>query len=172
MGKVCYKTVCIESRGRKFKDIAAGMGHILALTEDGEVFGQGANVKSQLGKAVREGDGKKRGRKYLTYYKAILELSRVPCRHKIVQVNAGQYHSMLLSGSIPRNGLDKGEAYVLGSTRFKDLTSELLSREITDCVVPKQINLPVKDKIVEIATGNNHTLFLTGALPTNRNRKQ
>eukprot|EP00826_Nyctotherus_ovalis_P032775 TRINITY_DN2638_c0_g4_i4.p1 TRINITY_DN2638_c0_g4~~TRINITY_DN2638_c0_g4_i4.p1 ORF type:complete len:196 (+),score=28.17 TRINITY_DN2638_c0_g4_i4:71-658(+) len=67
-----------------------------------------------------------------------------------------RYHSMLLS--------DKGEAYVLGSTRFRDLTSELLSREITDCVVPKRINLPVKGKVVEIATGNNHTLFLTGIL--------
>jgi len=148
---VCNRTVKIDCKGYKFKDIAAGMGHIIALTHDNKIFGQGANVKGQLGKAFKESNDKKYYRGYLKYYKSLLELSYIPCKHKITQINAGQYHSMLLS--------NEGEVYMLGSKRFRDLTSDLLSREISDCFMPTKIELP---KVVEIATGSNHTLFLTG----------
>ena len=51
---------------------------------------------------------------------------------------------------------------MLGSSRFRDLTSELLGKDIHDYVIPTKINLPISHKVIQIATGDNHILFLTG----------
>ena len=76
------------------------MGHIIVLTKDGKIYGQGANIKGQLGKAFRASHGIRHYRKYLRYSNPVMELSQIPCQHKIIQVNAGKYTSILLTGKL------------------------------------------------------------------------
>ncbi len=151
-------------REYKFVDIAAGMGHILLLDSEGKVYGQGARVKGQLGRAERPTTDPRFYRSYLKYSQSLMELGKIPFNEPVAQVNAGKYHSMLLTSTIsvlmPRLG--SGDAYIMGSQKLRPIDVQIHSKEIEDAWDPKRVLLPVDAKIKQIATGDCHTLFLTG----------
>jgi alpha-tubulin suppressor-like RCC1 family protein len=84
----------------KFKKVSAGFQHSLFLSEDGEVYGCGKSDKYQLGED------------YLKKYQNIKSIKDVgvgilklnlDIREKIIDICAGKYHSIFLTGKTKIN---------------------------------------------------------------------
>ena len=80
-----------------FQDIVAGMTHILVLGKKGIVYGQGGNMREQLGEGGQtKTDGIPTGL-YESYGNSILKLKQFGLPEAITSIGAGKYHSVFLS---------------------------------------------------------------------------
>jgi alpha-tubulin suppressor-like RCC1 family protein len=121
----------IESKS-KIIDMACGMAHNLALTEDGEVFAWGCNDYGQVGSDSYKG----------------LPI-KVDIKDKVTAISCGFNHSMVLTKS--------GQVYSWGHNRFGQLGID----NNKDQNKPQLIDIGKKVIIQKICCGNDHNLLLS-----------
>lgn len=120
----------------RVQSVAIGYGHVLALTKDGRVFAWGKNFYGQLG----VGDHRDKSAPQLVSH---LEEER------IVEVQAGQYHSLART--------EAGAVFAWGYNR----DYELGLNDNMDRVLPQDIATLKGRKVAQISAGNYHNLALT-----------
>lgn len=131
----------------RIKKISAGANHLLALSEDGEVYAWGCGEQGQLGRRVLE-----------RHKKLALHPTRItPRRHRnhggIISMICGSYHSFLLAGD--------GTVFAVGLNNF----GQLGLGDFEDRLVPEEI--PVEawqgHKIIDLAAGEHHSMALSAS---------
>ena len=82
----------------KYTDIAVGMAHILMTGSDGAAYGQGGNMRGQLGEGGRP---KVDGKNFMidSYGNSILLPKLFPIKERVVAISAGKYHSTFLTSN-------------------------------------------------------------------------
>lgn len=138
----------------KFTAVTAGNNHLLVLTTHGSLYTWGAGEQGQLGRKVLE-----RRKIHGTVPEKIVLGSR---NHKAVVVGAGSYSSFAVD--------NKGEVWAWGLNSMGQTGTGFTSSSAdSEVQLPKRVvGLSQKDlggdeKVVEIAGGEHHTLFLTSA---------
>lgn len=117
------------------KSVSIGYGHVLAVTMDGKVFSWGKNFYGQLG----VGDHRDKSTP-----EAVSHLEG----ETIVEVSAGQYHSLALTKT--------GVVYAWGYNR----DYELGLNDNMDRVLPQDIPTLKNRKVAQISAGSYHNLAL------------
>lgn len=120
--------------GKSFKSVAVGEYHMAAITVDGEVYAFGKNNRGQLGVAAEAGTPV-----------LVDSLAGV----KAVAVACGRQHSLVLD--------DSGAVFGFGDNTLGAVGSGAKAIVRT----PVRIEFPTPEKVVEIACGRDHSLFLT-----------
>jgi hypothetical protein len=137
----------------KIIQIACGWYHTMFLTDLGEVYGKGQNDNKQINSDLSP----------VIYSYKILKSDFIlsdgtssPPLGNITQIACGSYHTMFLT--------DIGEVYGRGYNYYKqillnsDTNNNIYSpTKITDYSPP----ISTQDKIIQIACGMSHTMFLT-----------
>lgn len=136
----------------KVSSIASGANHLLVLTTHGNIYSWGASEQCQLGRKVLE-----RRKIHGTVPEKVVLGTR---SRKAVAVGAGIYHSFAVD--------DNGDVWGWGlnsmgqtGTGFDD-SDEPLVQLPTKVIGLSKADLG-DDKVVQIAGGEHHTLFLTAA---------
>lgn len=131
----------------RVKKIAAGANHVLALTDEGEVYAWGCGEQGQLGRRVLE-----------RHKKLALHPTRItPRRHRvhggIVSMICGSYHSFLLAAD--------GTVFSVGLNNF----GQLGLGDFEDRMVPEAIDSEAwqGNKIVDLAAGEHHSMALSAS---------
>lgn len=131
----------------RIKKISAGANHLLALTDDGEVYAWGCGEQGQLGRRVLE-----------RHKKLALHPTRItPRRHRIhggiISMICGSYHSFLLAGD--------GTVFAVGLNNF----GQLGLGDFEDRLVPEEIPVEVWQghKIVDLTAGEHHSVALSSS---------
>ncbi len=88
--------------GSKYIDVAAGMAHILMLDEKGIVYGQGGNMRGQLGEGGQTKTDDIPTGMYEAYGNSVLKPKQFFFPEPISAIAAGKYHSIFLSSLIFR----------------------------------------------------------------------
>ena len=140
-------TLLKELSHLRVKSISAGANHLLALTDDGEVYAWGCGEQGQLGRRVLE-----------RHKKLALRPARItPRRHRnhggIVSMVCGSYHSFLLSAD--------GTVFAVGLNNF----GQLGLGDFEDRLVPEEISSESWQghKIIELSAGEHHSLALSAS---------
>ncbi|KAJ3531511.1 hypothetical protein NM688_g7565 [Phlebia brevispora] len=138
----------------KFTSVVAGNNHLVVLTTHGNVYTWGAGEQGQLGRKVLE-----RRKIHGTTPEKIVLGNRT---HKAVVIGAGNYTSFAVDehGDVWGWGLNNmGQT----GTGFSNASSD------SEVGLPKKVlglsksELSGHEKVVEIAGGEHHTIFLTSA---------
>jgi regulator of chromosome condensation len=131
----------------RIKTISAGANHLLALSDDGEVYAWGCGEQGQLGRRVLE-----------RHKKLALHPTRItPRRHRnhggIVSMICGSYHSFLLAAD--------GTVFAVGLNNF----GQLGLGDFEDRLVPEEIPAEVWQghKIIDLAAGEHHSMALSSS---------
>lgn len=120
------------------ESIEAGFGHMLALTEDGELWAWGCNMYGQAGNGQGITDS----------------INHIPTKIKgigrVKQVAAGFRHSLALT--------DDGKLWGWGHNYFGDLGN---GKELDESFISSPIALPILDHISSIYAGHDYSLAVT-----------
>ncbi|KAF8822073.1 regulator of chromosome condensation (RCC1) repeat-containing protein [Cardiosporidium cionae] len=131
--------------------VASGHGHMVAITNAGEVYSWGAN---NLGQCGRSDDAESDSLWSRRRPDVGIKIGRVmgPLEHKkIIQVACRKNHSLVLA--------DDGKVYTWGSNRDGQLGASV---ESTFCVSPIELDISgISSKIVEISCGSTYSALLT-----------
>lgn len=140
-------TLLKELSHLRVKKISAGANHLLALTDDGEVYAWGCGEQGQLGRRVLE-----------RHKRLALHPTRItPRRHRahggIVSMVCGSYHSFLLAadGTVFSVGLNN-----YGQLGLGDFEDRLVTEEIPSDVWQGH-------KIVDLDAGEHHSIALSAS---------
>lgn len=140
-------TLLKELAHLRIKKIAAGANHVLALTEEGEVYAWGCGEQGQLGRRVLE-----------RHKKLALHPTRItPRRHRthggIISMICGSYHSFLLASD--------GTVFSVGLNNF----GQLGLGDFEDRLIPEEIDSEVwqGNKIIDLAAGEHHSMALSAS---------
>ncbi|KAG8235979.1 hypothetical protein J437_LFUL015133, partial [Ladona fulva] len=126
-----------SSLGIEVLSVSCGRQHTLALTSNG-VYAWGSAQFGQIGVGMSSGQSP-----YPTLVESL-------CEEHIVEISAGQYHSMALT--------EDGRVYTWGWGVY----GQLGHGDVEDCVVPTVVKaLQGKEKITRICGGHCHSLALT-----------
>ncbi len=129
--------------GVAFTAVAAGTGHSLALSSEGQVYAWGFNASGQLG------DG-------TTVDRASMTAVSMPAGVVISSIATGAAHSLALTSD--------GQVFVWGSNVFGQLDSALVDSLPVDSDVPVQpLGLPPLTTFVAIAGALDSSYALTSA---------
>lgn len=138
-------TLLKELAHLRIKKIAAGANHVLALTDEGEVYAWGCGEQGQLGRRVLE-----------RHKKLALHPTRItPRRHRahggIISMICGSYHSFLLAAD--------GTVFSVGLNNF----GQLGLGDFEDRLVPEAVDAEAwqGNKIVDLAAGEHHSMALS-----------
>ncbi len=144
-------------------DFAAGMSHVLMLNSDGTAFGQGGNMRDQLGPGgVYKDDGLKIFI-YESYGNSIIQAKQFELPEPITRVGAGRFQSVFLARIIALQdnpSLGSGTVYMIRGLRIKAKTEEENSR----AGKLMALKMPNREKVAQIAVGDHHVLMLTGTM--------
>ncbi|KAL6079642.1 negative regulation of SNARE complex assembly [Balamuthia mandrillaris] len=127
-------------KGKEVTHVAAGLSHSLAVTNDRELWSWGDNRQYQLGYT----EPKKQG------VPKRVEGLRLEQNEKIVQVEAGLFHNVLLT--------DKGKVMTWGEGEFSQLGDGHREKKVAP---PLSVPSPMFDDAAFISCGAYHTLLLT-----------
>jgi alpha-tubulin suppressor-like RCC1 family protein len=116
---------------KKIKSISVGKGHVMVLTQKGEVYTMGNNASGQLGNCLT---------KYNSEFKLV---KNIP---KIAQISAGRFHCMALDFN--------GNLFAWGN----NLVGQLGDGFTVNRGVPVKVN--IGSKIVYVDAGNHHNLAI------------
>lgn len=140
-------TLLSELSHLRIKKISAGANHLLALSDDGEVYAWGCGEQGQLGRRVLE-----------RHKKLALHPTRItPRRHRthggIISMICGSYHSFLLAAD--------GTVFAVGLNNF----GQLGLGDHEDRLVPEEI--PSESwqghKIIDLTAGEHHSMALSAS---------
>jgi hypothetical protein len=137
------KYICFKSKSFKyltFKNekivmISCGLGHSLALTENGRLFGWGSNRYGQLGVNVKHSSEP-----------IIIELND----SKIKKISCGLYHSLLLSCD--------GDIYALGWNRWGEVGNGTRIKQRFP------IKLELNNKFIDIASHSDYRISMSKSI--------
>ena len=129
--------------GSGFKHVAFGHEHGALVTGSGDVYTFGAGKFGQLGV------GKPMG--WIATPRKVLGLPG-----PAVQVAAGQFHTVVLLADGQMWSMGRGQSFFSLST-----TSVIGTKDTSDAVSPRLIEVEGNPRIVEIAAGSVHTLART-----------
>jgi len=150
--------VDLKTISRKYTDISCGMGHILLVDNEGNAYGRGANQRGQLGAGGKTKSDNIGIQIYETYGNSILNMKQFYFPEKIKNVCAGKYLSVFLSGifsKITDIFKENGNVYMI-----KGLKTKFIAGEFSDSI--NKLDFPNDEKIIQIACGDHHALFLSG----------
>ena len=140
-------TLLKELSHLRIKKISAGSNHLLALSDDGEVYAWGCGEQGQLGRRVLE-----------RHKKLALHPTRItPRRHRnhggIISMICGSYHSFLLAAD--------GTVFAVGLNNF----GQLGLGDFEDRLVPEEIAVEAWQghKIIDLAAGEHHSMALSSS---------
>lgn len=138
-------TLLKELAHLRIKKISAGANHLLALTDDGEVYGWGCGEQGQLGRRVLE------RHKRLALRPARITPRRQRAHGGIVSMICGSYHSFLLAadGTVFSVGLNN-----FGQLGLGDFDDRLVAEEIPS-------DFWLGRKIVDLDAGEHHSIALS-----------
>lgn len=133
-----------QAQNLVIKQMSAGQGFTLVLTEDGSVFGSGSSLEGALGcgQPMSREDFPDEGQKQ----------TKFPDNVSIISIAAGGWHSLFLS--------DDNEVYACGSNGAGQLGLGV-GRYGRQHLPIKLTNIPSEDYIKQIAAGGSHSLFLS-----------
>ena len=135
--------VLIEWLGaKKVVAIACGADHVLALTDNGEVWSWGNGTNMQLGR--RPGDPRLRRAKNFLYPE------RVPGLRNIKMIGCGWYHSMAVD--------DRNRLWTWGANNMFQCGIQHV-----EAIVPTPIHVTTMDgkgRIIKVDGGEHHTIVL------------
>ena len=80
-----------------YTDVAAGMAHVLMLDKNGTAYGQGGNMREQLGEGGKTKTNDVSSNLYEAYGNSVLEPKRFDIPEFVTSISAGKYHSVFLS---------------------------------------------------------------------------
>lgn len=131
----------------RIKKISAGANHLLALSDEGEVYAWGCGEQGQLGRRVLE-----------RHKKLALHPTRItPRRHRnhggIISMICGSYHSFLLAAD--------GTVFAVGLNNF----GQLGLGDFEDRLVAEEIPAEAWQghKIVDLTAGEHHSMALSAS---------
>ena len=129
------------------KKIAAGANHVLALSQEGEVYAWGCGEQGQLGRRILE------RHKLLALYPTRITPRNHRIHGGIVSIICGSYHSFLLSAF--------GTVYAVGLNNF----GQLGLGDFEDRLVPEALPAEVWQghRIVNLSAGEHHSLALSAS---------
>ena len=140
-------TLLNELSHLRVKKISAGANHVLALTDDGEVYAWGCGEQGQLGRRVLE-----------RHKRLALHPTRItPRRHRfhggIISMVCGSYHSFLLAAD--------GTVFSVGLNNY----GQLGLGDFEDRLVPEEIPSDAWQgrKIVDLDAGEHHSIALSAS---------
>ncbi|WRT70196.1 uncharacterized protein IL334_007190 [Kwoniella shivajii] len=139
------------TKGAKFVHGAAGRGHVLLVDSQGDVWGCGNNVVGQIGLPVTM--------LVHNFTKVTGPWSKNP-ESKVIQVTAGNTFSLFLTltGQVYASGSSECGQLGNGKTGERLVKAGKLTYDVE--VPPRLIQGFEKRKIVQIASGNQHSLAL------------
>ncbi|KAJ5068526.1 hypothetical protein M0811_02459 [Anaeramoeba ignava] len=123
--------------------------HVFLLNSNQELFGCGNNLYSQLGL----GESRKERK-----IQKLTKIQNIP-KGKIIDIQCGDYHSIMLIENENENQNPKRKLYSCGYYEFVGIENDQKSNEFTEI---KSSLFENDDNILEISVGNSHTLILTG----------
>jgi hypothetical protein len=135
---ICFKLKSFKNysfENEKMVMISCGLGHSLALTESGRVFGWGDNCVGQLGVDVRHSSEP-----------IIIELNDL----KIKKISCGRFHSLLLSRD--------GDVYAFGGNHYGEVGNGTGEEQR----FPKKLELI--PKFIDIASHLNHRISMSQSI--------
>ena len=142
-----YPTLLKDLSHLRIKKISAGANHLLALSDDGEVYAWGCGEQGQLGRRVLE-----------RHKKLALHPTRItPRRHRnhggIISMTCGSYHSFLLAAD--------GTVFAVGLNNF----GQLGLGDFEDRLVPEEISSEAWQghKIIDLSAGEHHSMALSAS---------
>ena len=137
-----------QINNKKWIDIACGIGHTLALNEDGNLYGLGINNNGELGININLCKNKNPG--FYSRYSIIYYIDTpILIKSNISKIKCGYSHSFAIDNN--------NELYVWG----KNTNGQLGINSVTNAFEPKLLDKILNQKWIDVAGGQNHSLFLT-----------
>lgn len=131
----------IGLEGMELVQVVAGGMHSLALSKTGQVYSWGCNDEGALGRHATQDDGDE-------FLAKEVDLPGNVC---ISQVSGGDSHSAALT--------TEGTVYAWGT--YRDMSGQVGLRPDGKKSSPMEILRVSNDKVIKIASGNDHTVALT-----------
>ncbi|OQR95219.1 regulator of chromosome condensation (RCC1) [Achlya hypogyna] len=164
-------------RGMRFRSVACGYSHSLALRQDGQVFAWGSGATGKLGLAAPQGASAIRphttpaghSRQTQPLRRADLEdcftILPLPLHFpaKIRKIACGPSHSAAITtaGNLFVWGSGDGGRLGLGDGRFQDTDNELKGGNLGIVQVPTQVLALQSHHLVDVSCGTSHTGVLS-----------
>ncbi|KAJ5067323.1 btk-binding protein-related [Anaeramoeba ignava] len=123
--------------------------YVFLLNSNQELFGCGANFSGRLGLGE--------SRKKETKIKKLTKIQNIP-KGKIIDIQCGNYHSIMLIENENQNENPKRKLYSCGESEYNGLGKNEYTYEFTEI---KSSLFENDDNILEISVAYKHTLILT-----------
>jgi alpha-tubulin suppressor-like RCC1 family protein len=127
--------------GFPIRMITSGYSHSMFVSEDNKVFGYGNNDYGQLGIPFMN-------KHEVSYPVQLRTISNV----KAAKVATGRCHSVVVS--------EEGHVFTFGHQEFGQLGNGVIDKDKIN-EVPTRLDSLVKEKVVDVACGLDHTIVLT-----------